>query len=865
MGKILKIFGAILVVAILAVIAIPTLFSDKVEKFAKDMANQYINDAEVDFSNFSLSIISSFPNLQAGVDGITVVGKNKFAGDTLLHVGKLRADLDVMSAISGDIVVNSVLLDDVLAQGIVLADSSANWDIVNIASDSNATEEADTAASAPLKLKLDKVQISNARLAYVDSTANISASVDGLNLNLKGDMNGNVYDLVLDLLIDGVSAKLDGISYLKNAGVDFDAKIKADLDSMKFSFDENTLSFAGLPLAFDGWVALKDSSTALDLKLAALQTDFKTIIDLVPDYIMKDVAGLQTTGSFQFYAKANGEFVDMDHIPAVDALLRINDGYVKYPDLPKSLDNINVSLSVANPGGSADLTTVNVDTLHFALGGNPFDVTAHVVKPISNLTFDLGAIGKINLGSLKDALPLDSIEINGVVDANLKVASNLDDINAERYEKVQATGTLGLTDFKFKGSALPDGLDISKALLAFSPKALNLNPLDVKIGKSDISLTGNVEDYLSYVLSDGTIKGNATLRSSLLDCNELLAMTASDNSAVAEADSSAQTVSSSESTPLELPTNIDFKFNTDIKKLVYDRLELSDISGNVTLKDGVANLSNLKMTACDGTMALNGKFQTPKGKNSKVDMNIDLSNIDVNKLTGSFSIIDSLLPIAHSAYGRVNVGLDIVAELDQELSPVLSSINGNGSFGSSAIELKGSEFQQKLSTLLSNDKYNDINIKDCRIKYTIENGSVVVNPFNLNIFNKVATFSGKQGLDQSMDYLLSLPIARQDVLDLVGKMGVSLGSSAAEGSDLPIGVAIKGVLTKPELKLDLSEATQAIKDEATAKAKEAVSDAASKAIDQLSEKVSDNEKVQDAVNSIKSGLGGLLNKKSKSK
>ena len=139
--------------------------------------------------------------------------------------------------------------------------------------------------------------------------------------------------------------------------------------------------------------------------------------------------------------------------------------------------------------------------------------------------------GRLDLSSLKDALPLDSMEVAGIVDADFKVAGDMASIDKQRYEKVNAHGKIGLTKFKFSGSALPQGLDVPQALLTFSPKAVNLNPLDVKIGKSDLSLKGNVEDYLGYALSDGTLKGSATLTSSLLDCNELLSIASSGDSA----------------------------------------------------------------------------------------------------------------------------------------------------------------------------------------------------------------------------------------------------------------------------------------------------------------------------------------------
>lgn len=861
MGKILKIvgwvIGGLVALVALALLIVPTFFSDEVEDFAKGIVNQYVKDAKVDFGDFSLSIFSSFPDLRAGIGQIDVIGQGRFDGDTLLHVGKFYADIDVMKAINGDIQVNAVSVDDVLAQGIVTADSLANWDIVNMASDTTTTAEADTTASAPLKLSLAKVDITNVRLAYIDSTSNTRASISGLNANMSGNMNGNVMELVLKLGIDAINAGMGGVNYLSGASLDFDAKAVADLDSMKFSFDENKLTFAGLPLAFDGWVQLKDSDAiALDMKLAALETTFQTVLDLIPAEYLKSVEGLKTTGSFELYAKAAGEYKDMDNIPAIDALLKINDGYVKYPDLPKSLDNINVAVVVNNPGGSADLTTVSVDTLHFGLGGNPFDIKAHVKTPISNLVFDASMLGTLDLGSLKDALPLDSMEIAGVVDANLKVAGDMASIDKQQYEKIYAEGKLGLNKFKFSGNVLPQGLDVPQALLTFSPKAVNLNPLDVIIGKSDISLKGNVEDYLGYVLSDGTLKGSASLSSKLLDCNELLAIASSDASAAdSTATASAAVADSTAAEPLVLPTNIDFTFNTDIDKLLYDKLELTNINGKVALKNGIADLSNLSTDICDGKLVLNGKFQTPENKNSKVDMTLAFNNVDINKLTGSFSVVDSMLPIAHSAYGKVTIGLDITSELDASLSPVLKTVNGKGNFASNSIQLKDSEFQQNLARLLANEKYKEIDLKDAKVNFTIEDGNVVVTPFNINIFGKKSTFSGKQGLDQTMDYALSMPVARTEIASLISKAGIS-AKSWSEGGDLPVGVKITGVLTKPQVKLDLSEATATVTKEVANQASEKASEAIDKAISNIKD-----DRTKESVNKAKDALGGLFKKK----
>ena len=396
-------------------------------------------------------------------------------------------------------------------------------------------------------------------------------------------------------------------------------------------------------------------------------------------------------------------------------------------------------------------------------------------------------------------------------------------------------------------------------MLKFSPKALNLNPLEIKLGKSDFSLTGDVENYLQYVLSDGTIKGVSTLKSQYIDCNELLEIAGGDGAA---SDGNGQTVnaSSQSSSAIDLPTNIDFTFTPTVDKLVYDKLEVTNIGGKVTFKDGVADLRNLSMKACDGTMTLNGSFKTPKRQNPQAKMKINMDNVDLNKLTGSFSTIAELLPIASSAYGTVSVGLDVSAETDSELSPVMKSVNGTGTFVAKKIEIKESEFQNKLAALLKNDKYKDINLKSCNIKYKITDGNVGVDPFDFSMLNKTATFSGKQGLDQTMDYRLSLPVSRKEAFSLVSSLGVNVSEKLTSGADLPIGIKIGGELTKPQLSLDLAEVTQMLKEEAKEVAKEKATDAANKLADQVSKKLENNEKAQKAVENVKNGLNKIFKK-----
>ncbi len=836
MKKLLKVIGSILLGLVAIVFIVPFAFSDKIEGIAKEKISEFTQEkVAVDWDGFSLSIFSSFPDLRAGLNDLLVKTKGNFESDTLLYVKKFKADIDVWEAISGNIKVNELILDNPIARGIIGTDSIANWDVMT--ADTTSVEEPVDTTSAPLVLNLKRISVTDADLAYIDHTAPMAAHVKGLDLELSGDFVKDVANLKLALDIKSLNFWMDKTSLLKNASVDFDAIINADLNNNKYAFEENTLNFAGIPLAFDGYVQLlDDSAIETDLKLQAKETQFSTIWSLIPEAYVKNVEGLQTKGAFDLYVIAKGIYKDMENIPAIDAALKINDASVKYPDLPKTLNNINVDVTINNPSGSADLTTVDVNKFHFDLGSNPFEAKLNLVKPISNPTFNASVIGKIDLGSLKDAIPLDSMNITGLVDANLNVASDMKAIESEDYEKVIANGTLALNKFHFEGSALPNGVDVEKAKLDFSPAQLILDPLDVKLGKSDFSVKGAVKDYLPYILKDGTIKGNIQLKSTLIDANELMALTSSDTTAVAEVDTTAAEV-------VLIPKNINFAFNTEIGTILYDKLTMKNVRGAIAVKDGIADLSNLKIDMCDGTIALNGKYNTAKESHPFINMKIDMNDVEINKLTNSFSTIDSLLPIAQKAHGKVTIGLDIVADIDSTMSPIMKSIQGKGSLASESLGMKDTDFQKKVTKILYDDKWNNMVFNDFGLKFNIKDGNIVVDPFKLKLFGKQAQFSGQQGLDQTMAYLLDIPTSREDLAKIIQKAGISAGTWS-KGDDIPLGISIGGTLTDPDVSIDLDAAKKAIVGEV----KDQVVD---KAVDIVKDKLKDNEQVQKAADKLK--------------
>src|SRR3989344_8147192 len=166
--RILKWTGITFLLLIILVIAAPFLFKKQIVQFVKDTANEQLN-AKVNFGEFDLTLISSFPDFTLSVDSVSVANIGDFEGDTLLYAKNLTLGLNLMSVINGDkYEIHTISIDQPRIHALVLKDGKANWDIAKPSTDS--TGIVDTTKAAPFKMGLEKFEIKNAYIVYDDAS-----------------------------------------------------------------------------------------------------------------------------------------------------------------------------------------------------------------------------------------------------------------------------------------------------------------------------------------------------------------------------------------------------------------------------------------------------------------------------------------------------------------------------------------------------------------------------------------------------------------------------------------------------------------------------------------------------------------------
>ena len=459
--------------------------------------------------------------------------------------------------------------------------------------------------------------------------------------------------------------------------------------------------------------------------------------------------------------------------------------------MPQKIEQITIKTAVQNPGGNADKTTVNVEDFSFKMAGNPFKITLFAATPISDLNFKATANGMLNLNSIKDIYPLsDSIKLNGILTTNLNFSGKMSDIEKEKYENIKGEGNLKIEKMNLTMSGYP-AIAIHTASATVSPQAMSLNQLDVQIGENDIHAQGALSNYLSYILRNETLKGNLVLQSNKLNLNDFITDTASGENEIAEnVDTTAMTV-------FEVPENLNLSLKANFKEVIFQKIDIKNLTGNITVSDGTARMNPLNLDAFGGNVSASGSYSTKQNKkNPQVDFSLDIKKASFEETFKQLDMIQQIVPIFAKTGGNYSVNVDLKTPLDETMSPVLNEIWAKGVLSSNDIHIQNIEVFNQLATLLKNDKLKNIEAKDICIPFTIENGLLKTSPFDIKLGNINMNLSGTTGLDQSINY----------------DAKIELPSNITGGYVNNVTAQIGGSFTKPSIKLNTREiATEAVK------------------------------------------------------
>ncbi|MBQ2393676.1 MAG: AsmA family protein, partial [Alistipes sp.] len=564
----------------------PSLLSGKIAAVVKSEANKMLT-ARLDFEKLNISLLRHFPNASLELKGLTLVGVERFEGDTIVAAERISVVVSPLSLLGdGGFEVKKVLLSSPRVHGHKLEDGAVNWDVMRVAergeevtTEEVAAEAAPAEGGSSFSLALKDFRISDAVLRYEDDSTKMYASVDPLDLRLRGDLSADESELDLEVEMERVNVKTGVVTMLSEAELGLDAKVTADLKNNRYTLNDNTLRLNAIRLHLDGWAQLlENDELAMDIKARTDEVQFKELLSLIPAFYTKDFRSLTAGGTLALEAWAKGRMAGAS-LPAFALNARVKDGRFQYASLPQAVTNIQIAAEVSNPGGVMDKTEVDLSQFSLNMAGNSVAATFYGTNLISNPQLRASLKGDLDLAAIEKVYPLEDMELAGKITANLKAAGRMSDLERQRYEQLSASGTFVVEQMGLDMASLPP-VRLNRAAATITPQAMTLGELTLTVGESDLAANGQLTNYLGWLLRDDKLSGRLYVKSELLNLNQLMESMASDASAeetVAEEQTATPSETPAESSAIIIPKNLDLTLTTSLKKILFQQMTITDV------------------------------------------------------------------------------------------------------------------------------------------------------------------------------------------------------------------------------------------------------------------------------------------------
>lgn len=860
--------GVLFILIIAAAAVLPIIFKDDIQAAVDKVLDDNLN-AKVyyDKDQFSLSVFKNFPDLSLTIDNFGIAGVGAFEGDTLVDIKSFQLTLDIMSVIKGEkLKIVTVLLVEPDIKVLVLADGQANYDIAK--STETTTEIDPSEESANFSIQFQGWEIRNGNILYDDQSLPMLTRIYELNHTGSGDFSADIFDMVTHTVIGKFSLGYDGVVYMSKKTLAADITMAMDMDQMKFTFKENNFALNNFIFGMDGYVSMPANDIDMDINFSGKDIDMKSVLSLTPGDYETYLEGVDASGILGFTGYVKGTYND-ESMPQVNAKFSLEQGKIAYSDAPVPMEKININAEFDFPSADLRETSFIVDKFGMEIEGNPFTASL-IFKDLEDYFWDLKVNGSFDIEKITKIVPLEGMELKGIITTAMMTSGRMSDLEAEQYTKIATSGELSLANFQYIADDLPQGFGISSAKMTFNPKEINLVSFKGNAGRTDLNMTGKISNYLEYVLDENaTVYGVLDFNSSKLDVDEWMTEEIEEET-VADDTTSLEAVL--------IPENIDFVLTTKIDLIKYDSLDLKDFKGKVVMRGGALALEKVGFDLLDGHFEMNGAYIAKQDLPSPLyDFDFKIEHLSIANAFESFNTVKKLAPFAKKMDGKFGASFNIGGSMNNDMTPIYEAMEGKGIIAIANASIKDVKLLKAMSKVTKLDASDgSMTMNDVDVEVEITEGRVYVQAFDVSLAGRKTTISGSSGVDGSLDYQMLTVVPSGQMGTAVNSALLSLtGGKELVSPNIDLVLGVSGTYDDPEVKLVSAKpagssqsggAKAVVKQQAKEKVAEVKAEAKEKVeekVDEVKEEAKEviEEKKEEAVDKAKDELKNLLKKK----
>lgn len=534
-------------------------------------------------------------------------------------------------------------------------------------------------------------------------------------------------------------AKVDDL--LDDPLITFHTKSTVDLDAQAKTF----------PLQESVTITGKlDADMGMKCRLSALKKQDIGRMKLGGKLELKDFELKDTAKDFDFLGNATFRFRDNE---TLQAQMDVRKLVLRSRFLSSDIERLVANVSSTNPQDTNRIVSLQCDMEVSKLRASMGDS----IKLYSARAKAQAALGPQEVDVTKPAIDFslraDSLFFSA---AGTRMAMNVAGIKM-KADKLNDSlwmpkGIVGFNRLRFRTPEFGLPIRMSKTAVTVDGPKITLKNASVRIGRSNMTATGDMMGVYRAMTKGEKLTAHLSLTSDLIDCNQLI------NSLSFPEDTTEVLTDSvpSEMKLFVIPRNIDFELQTDLKKVIFEKMLFENVHGAVDIKNQAIHLEDLSMRALDADMkaVMVYKAGSPRGGYAGFDFKI--RNINIAKLVDFVPALDTIVPMLRSFKGRVMFDVAADARLDSAMNIRIPTLRSAIHIkGDSLVLMDGETFAEISKMLMFKNKKENV-FDSISVNVTVHDGNVTVYPFLVEIDRYKAAVGGEQGLDMNFNYHISI-------------------------------------------------------------------------------------------------------------
>jgi AsmA protein len=531
-------FSAGIVILALLLLS-PFIFKERLEKTVKQTVNDLLL-TELDFSAMDVSFIRHFPHLTISLSDVSLKSSAPFSADTLISAKEVAFGVNLFSLVSGPVQINKVYVDRGKITVIYNEKGESNYEVYNV-SDS-AAEETDTSA-ATTAIRIENIVFSRTDFVYSDPSIPLKIEALGISYRGKNEIANAIMNLSSRIRIDSLDLVYDQVPYIRSKPVAADLETRVDLKSFDMKLEKNDLTIKDIPFEFKGELNFRKNGYEIFIALFSqfdeeylsgsfwmkssdsLWMSVKADVNVTIENWIRGLAikEMDMRGHFNMKLHAEGNLTEGQNpknpepdtiflsIPDFNLTARMENGYFHYTGLPEAIKNISFDLSASVT--NHDYRTLNLKLGNLKAGFMNNQLSGFFrIDSLEGFPVEAGLSTRLNLAELKQVIPLDSLDLKGMLDLNLDMHGSY---SPEKHLFPLTTLSLTLSDGEIRTRYYPQPVENVQLAVTLVNQTgdlkgtrMQIDPLSFSFAGSPFEFRGEFsdpEDLIYAVESNGSI------------------------------------------------------------------------------------------------------------------------------------------------------------------------------------------------------------------------------------------------------------------------------------------------------------------------------------------------------------------------